>query len=1116
MSAAAPPSSGPSGLSSRLPGRGLRSQAGWPGSRLTTITDPNPRARPSPRGRKRPGDGRTSRQPLACPRLRLYGRPHSRCPSHGRAALCRPPGLASPSAQEAPPSQRHVRRGGGGLVGPSPGHKGRCGPQAVRAELNELQDTARRPSGQAERLGVETPTRPLPQLRSHLGARQEEPGKGPSLGEITETPTEPEAPGQLGSAALSLGPRPLRDTGPQQTHRPRPGASPRDAPVQALSSPRPTRPLTAAPAACHAGPPGPSLLQLRARVHTQRARAAPGLQSHAVAACELNVTPGRPGPPARPTAVSTEVHGLPCYRRPEPEHTAAAGPGHRPLQPDSPQEPPQARTYGTAPQSWNPYHSHLAIRLLPPPLLCIRFPKSQPVHKNTCPRRQLYRLLTLRGTRSPPCSRSERGDSFRGADLHPSERARDTWTWPSLCPPCGVDVQAPAVCHTRCWGDCSIAAPDVVNRPGPQGTTQPQVAEVWDTGTPPGPMVQPGPGREQPALPPGAPAPRTAAVRGPAPGCARLPPARRPPPRRPRASSPPARDSVPPRARTGAAGRGQRGTSSHARGPGRRGRPSEPHAGQEAPPRPPRRSRTFPCGARADFQFPAPRNPLTPARGAVPASRPASRRRAPLRPRPSTPTPTPGPRPRPRPRPRPHRPDSPTVCARPELPARRPPPPPPPPPRPRARRMDWRGDLPGEHRKPRRAPTGQPSPRPLLRARPPDGPTQKPTKCRQRATEGADWPAFFPAPRPALGRTATRAYRKRAGRRCGRRLGGAAALGYLSRAGRALDSRPALAWVGFWRPRAEGRLQAVGPAAAPGAELRPGARPTRPEAHGRRLLERRRRSPPERGPRPPPRPPRRQREPGRHGSQTPGGGAVGRRSSVCRKREALRGASPCSGPTAPGHRRPGASEVTRTVQGRRERDPAGREAARRQRGAQSRPGHTARVSTWFGLGIARSQTPPPRDAAARPRGLRYRLRELRGGAATHGSVTRQALGCVGPWRAAAPSASGSSGGSARALCRQHPGLPPRQAPSTSPPGGGGLAPPPHFDPRTVRCLCSRSDPESDRLAEVRSSVSARLRVALGGLPAPHHSRHFPPHHCTLCHGAFTCPGPCILQPNWDV
>lgn len=111
---------------------------------------------------------------------------------------------------------------------------------------------------------------------------------------------------------------------------------------------------------------------------------------------------------------------------------------------------------------------------------------------------------------------------------------------------------------------------------------------------------------------------------------------------------------------------------------------------------------------------------------------------------------------------------------------------------------------------------------------------------------------------------------------------------------------------------------------------------------------------------------------------------------------------------------------------------------------------------------------------------------------------------LGHWRAAASSASlGSSGGSARALCRPHPELPlwPLDSGRTSRPGTAPLLPVGTLlhrltsDPQTVRWLCSHSDPASDHLAKVHSSVSERLGVALRGLPSPHRSRHSPPHHC---------------------
>ena len=63
--------------------------------------------------------------------------------------------------------------------------------------------------------------------------------------------------------------------------------------------------------------------------------------------------------------------------------------------------------------------------LLPPSLLCTRLPKSQPVPRNTCPKRHLHRLLALQGTRWPLWSCPEPGDSFRGAcPPHPPRLSR--------------------------------------------------------------------------------------------------------------------------------------------------------------------------------------------------------------------------------------------------------------------------------------------------------------------------------------------------------------------------------------------------------------------------------------------------------------------------------------------------------------------------------------------------------------------------------------------------------------------------------------------------------------------------------------------------------------------
>ncbi|XP_017899977.1 PREDICTED: basic proline-rich protein-like [Capra hircus] len=89
------------------------------------------------------------------------------------------------------------------------------------------------------------------------------------------------------------------------------------------------------------------------------------------------------------------------------------------------------------------------------------------------------------------------------------------------------------------------------------------------------------------------------------------------------------------RARSGPRGRGARPHPKRGRkgwgprpklaGGSRRGAPPDPGS----PPRTPRRSRTFLRGARSDFRFPAPRNPLRRARRGVRASRRASRVRAP-------------------------------------------------------------------------------------------------------------------------------------------------------------------------------------------------------------------------------------------------------------------------------------------------------------------------------------------------------------------------------------------------------------------------------------------------------------------------------------------------------
>lgn len=67
--------------------------------------------------------------------------------------------------------------------------------------------------------------------------------------------------------------------------------------------------------------------------------------------------------------------------------------------------------------------------LLPPPLLRPRLPNSQPVPKNTRPKRHLHRLLGLQGTRGP-----EPGDSFRGACPRHSPRLSRPGLWERSSP----------------------------------------------------------------------------------------------------------------------------------------------------------------------------------------------------------------------------------------------------------------------------------------------------------------------------------------------------------------------------------------------------------------------------------------------------------------------------------------------------------------------------------------------------------------------------------------------------------------------------------------------------------------------------------------------------------
>lgn len=71
----------------------------------------------------------------------------------------------------------------------------------------------------------------------------------------------------------------------------------------------------------------------------------------------------------------------------------------------------------------------------------------------------------------------------RACDVHTGPAlCRSAWMFPGPC--CASRVEL---------GRLGSTVTDAANRRGPQGTTQPQVAQVWDAGgTPEGPMARPG------------------------------------------------------------------------------------------------------------------------------------------------------------------------------------------------------------------------------------------------------------------------------------------------------------------------------------------------------------------------------------------------------------------------------------------------------------------------------------------------------------------------------------------------------------------------------------------------------------------------------------------------